>query len=74
MQGTTVRATIRLASRLYAMVRAMSVSSSRVRPLVNTMGRNTQMVVMVEAVTALVTCFAPCTAARAAGTPRPRRR
>ena len=56
------------------MVRPMSVNSSRESPCVNTMGRNTQMVVSVEAKMAPATWFAPSTAALAAGTPSLRRR
>ena len=40
----------------------------------NTTGRNTHTEVRVEAMTDMPTCFVPCTAARAAGTPRLRRR
>ena len=39
-----------------------------------TTGRKTQTDVRVDATTDMPTCFAPCTAARGAGTPRPRRR
>lgn len=56
------------------MVRPMSTNSWRVMPLVNTMGRNTHTVVRVEAAMAPATCFAPFTAALAAGMPSPRRR
>ena len=56
------------------MVRPISVKSWRVIPSVNTMGRNTQMVVSVEAMIAPATCPAPFTAAWAAGMPSERRR
>ena len=56
------------------MVRPISVNSSREMPCVNTMGRNTHMVVSVEAKIAPDTCFAPWMAALEAGTPRERRR
>ena len=45
------------------MVSARSVNSCLVIPVTNTMGRNTQTVVRVEAVTAPATCLAPETAA-----------
>ena len=73
-QGTTVRATMRDASRLNVMVHAISESNSSTMPVVNTMGRNTQTVVRVEDTMAPATWRAPCTAARGAGMPRPRRR
>ena len=72
--GTTVSAMSSDAPRLYAMVRAISTSSWRTRPSVKMKGRNTQMVVMVLDTMEPDTCRAPCTAARAAGTPRLRRR
>ena len=37
-------------------------------------GTKTQTEVRVEATMDMLTCFAPCTAARGAATPRPRRR
>ena len=50
-------------------MRPISVNSSREMPWVNTMGRNTQMVVRVLAAMAPATSLAPCTAARATDTP-----
>ena len=73
-QGTTVSATIRDASKLKVIVHAISLSNSRTMPVVNTSGRNTQMVVSVLDTMDPATCRAPCTDARGAGTPRPRRR
>ena len=51
----------------------MDMGCSRLRtvPEANTTGRKTQTEVRVEATTDMPTCFVPCTAARAAGTPRP---
>ena len=72
--GTTESATIRDAIRLYAIVRHISIINSLVRPSVKRIGRKTQIVVSVEATIAPAICFAPCTAALAAGTPCPRRR
>ena len=43
-------------------------------PLVKTIGKNTLIVVRVEATMAPATCFVPCTAARGAARPRARRR
>ena len=40
----------------------------------NTTGRKTHTEVRVDATTDIPTCLVPCTAARAAGTPRLRRR
>ena len=49
MAGTTVIAMIRLASSENAMVRPRSTNRSWASPVTNTTGRNTQMVVSVEA-------------------------
>ena len=72
--GTTVIATTREASRQNETESAIGTRSSLTVPVVKTMGRKTQTVVSVEAMIAPETCFAPCTAARGAGSPRPRRR
>ena len=56
------------------MVSDIGSSNSLVIPLVNTIGKNTQTVVRVEAITAPATCLLPCTAARGASTPRLRSR
>ena len=52
------------------------MGSSRLRTMLeeNTTGKKTHTEVRVDATTDMLTCFAPCTAARAAGTPRLRRR
>ena len=52
MAGTSVSATIRLASSEKLIVSARSVKSCLVMPSTNTMGRNTHTVVSVEAVIA----------------------
>ena len=49
---------------------AIGTSSSRTIPVVKSIGTKTQMVVSVDAMMELETCFAPCTAARAGATPR----
>ena len=67
--GTRVRATARLASSEYAIVSPMSTNSCLVIPLVNTIGRNTQTVVSVEAMIAPPTCLAPSMAASLAEAP-----
>ena len=69
MLGTTVSATTRLAHRLYAIVRHISCIICLVIPSVNTIGRNTHIVVSVEEKIAPATWFAPITAARAAPMP-----
>ena len=56
------------------MVSAKGTSSWLTRPVVKMAGRKTHTVVSVEATTAPVICLAPCTAARAGGMPRMRRR
>ena len=56
------------------MHRDMGCIRLRTRLDENTTGRNTQTEVRVDATTDMLTCFVPCTAARAAGTPRLRRR
>ena len=45
------------------MVSARSVNNSLVSPSTKTIGKNTQMVVKVDAITAPATCDAPATAA-----------
>ncbi len=62
-----MRAIIRLASREYARVRPRSTKSCRVIPSVNTMGRNTQTVVRVEARMAPATSPAPAIASALLG-------
>ena len=61
--GTTVRATRRLARREYPIVSPISTNSCLVIPCVNTIGRNTQTVVRVDAIIAPPTCLAPSIAA-----------
>ena len=61
--GTNVRAMNKDASSEQEIVRAISLNISAVKPLMNTIGRNTDTVVNVDAVIAPATCFAPCTAA-----------
>jgi len=56
------------------MHRDMGIIRLRTMLAENTTGRNTHTEVRVEATTDMPTCFVPCTAARAAGTPRLRRR
>ena len=73
-QGTTVSATTSDASRLKVMVHAISSINSMTIPELNTSGKNTQTVVRVDEMMLPCTCRAPCTAARAAGKPRLRRR
>ena len=63
IQGTKVKATIKLAIKEYAIVRPMSVNNCLVIPSVKTIGKNTQIVVRVEAKIAPDTCLAPYTAA-----------
>ena len=53
------------------MVSARSVNSWRVMPFTNTMGRNTQTVVRVEAVRDNVTSFVPSTQAVMRSQPSP---
>ena len=74
MAGTTVSAMMRLAKREYAIVRPMSTNSCLVMPSVNTMGRNTQTVVSVDANMAPATSPAPAMAASLAEYPSLRRR
>ena len=57
--GTTVIATTREANRQNEMESAIGTRSSRTVPVVKTIGKNTQIVVSVEAVIAPATCFAP---------------
>ena len=57
--GTSVSATIRLASSEYAIVSAISTNSCLVIPSTKTIGRNTQIVVSVDEAIAPATCFAP---------------
>ena len=52
----------------------MGCSRLLMTPDVKMTGRNTQTEVRVEAMMAMPTCLVPWTAARAAGTPRLRRR
>ena len=63
IQGTKVRAIIKLAINEYAIVRPISTNNCLVIPSVNTIGKNTHIVVRVEEHIALETCFAPYTAA-----------
>ena len=49
MDGTSVIATIRLASSEYVIVRPISENRSCAMPVTNTTGRNTQIVVSVDA-------------------------
>ena len=56
------------------MVSAISTKSWRVMPCTNTIGRNTQTVVSVDAVIAPATCEAPAIAARKTETPSLRSR
>ena len=65
--GTTVMATSRLASSEKAMVSPMSAKRSRAMPWTNTMGKNTQIVVSVEANSAPETDFTPSPHARSSG-------
>jgi len=67
--GIRVSDTSRLALSEKVTVSAWSAKSCRATPSTNTMGRNTQMVVSVEAVTAMPTSEAPFMAA--SKTPRP---
>ena len=62
MAGTSVSATIRLASSEYATVSARSINMSFVIPSTNIIGTNTHIVVSVEDVIAPATCTAPETA------------
>ena len=73
-EGTTVMATTRLASSEKAMVRPMSLNRSRAMPSTNTTGRNTQMVVRVEANSAPATWFTPRMLAVRMGRPSSSRR
>ena len=57
--GTTVMATTRDAIRAKEIVRAKGSINCLTSPVVNTMGKNTQMVVNVDARIAPATCFAP---------------
>ncbi len=57
--GTKVRAIIKLAINEYAIVSPMSVNSCRDIPWVNTIGKNTQIVVKVDANIAPETWAAP---------------
>ena len=68
--GTSVNATSKLEISENAMVRPMSPNNSFVSPCVNAIGRNTQIVVNVEAIIGPVICFAPSTAARITLVPR----
>ena len=70
MVGTAVKATIRDAVRANVMVRANGSIKSRTMPVVNTIGKKTQMVVSVDAMMAPATCFAPWNAARGELSPR----
>ena len=67
--GTNVRAIIRLATSAYPRVSAISTKSVLVRPSTNTIGRNTHIVVSVDAVIAPATCTAPDIAAFATDSP-----
>ena len=69
--GTTVIATIRDAIRAYEMVNAKGISKSLIIPVTYTIGRNTLMVVKVEATIGAATCLVPCTAALGADMPCP---
>ena len=68
--GTSVRATIRLAISEYVIVSARSTNICFVIPSTKTIGRNTQTVVIVDAVIAPATCLAPFTEALMAEYPR----
>ena len=59
MQGTKVRAINKLAISEYAIVRPISTNNCLVIPSVNTIGKNTHIVVRVEAHIAFETCLAP---------------
>ena len=63
MLGTSVMATIRLASSEKVIVRPMSMNRSRARPVTKTTGRNTQMVVSVDAISAPAMLLTPRTQA-----------
>jgi len=67
--GITVRATIKDISKEKVTVRANSLNIVAVIPLTNTIGKNTAIVVKVEATTAILTSLAPSTAALSAGSP-----
>ena len=69
MVGTTVNATIKDATSVYVIVNANGIRSCLTVPSTYTSGRNTQMVVRVDATIGAATCFVPCTAALGAETP-----
>ena len=67
--GTNVTATIKLATSEYPIVSPISTNNCFVSPVVNTIGRNTEIVVNVDDVIAPATPFAPVIAASLTGTP-----
>ena len=69
MFGTTVNATTNDATNAYVIVNANGISISPTVPFTYIIGKNTQIVVSVDATIGAATCFAPCTAARGADKP-----